>query len=494
MITFSDAKNGEKTCAADGKHIHSAYNPSREAENFVQRMEAAFNPSAVFIIEPALSYCLPFLRKRFSQAIFCAIRLVKDFAQSDRLWDICIYAEKENDLTERLYASFGEEVLCSSLFFAWPGSETAFASETKNVWQAIKNAVSKSRDVLGTRSYFAKRWLKNSIRFCSYIKRPALIEKGSCDILIAASGPSLKDSLPHIKEFRERFYLIALSSALLPLLSYGISPDLVISTDGGYWAKKHLALCGMQSDGIPHAIAAEAALPLSLLEKAPLIPLCYEDGLENKMLAACGLSAMIARRNGTVSGTALELALNLTDRQIFFCGLDLEKSQSFQHTEPNALSLCNEIKDGRLRPKESRIAASVCSPSGALDIYRAWFRAESERLGKRMFRLSDNYSFKNSLGAIKDINWAAFEKKCPACAGKKPALNFCGKNDSSYDGKIRSVIKDFTKSEEFYRELFPVETMLKNRSLRKEEKSLYEKKIAEKSEEVLRELERLIHE
>ena len=69
MITFSDAKNGEKTCAADGKHIHSAYNPSREAENFVQRMEAAFNPSAVFIIEPALSfYVKDFPRQIFVQS------------------------------------------------------------------------------------------------------------------------------------------------------------------------------------------------------------------------------------------------------------------------------------------------------------------------------------------------------------------------------------------------------------------------------------------
>ncbi len=494
MVTFSDAKNGERTCVLGGKHLHSVYNPSREAEQFVARLDAGFNPSTVFIIEPALSYCLSFLRKRFPHARLCAIRLVHDFVESDRLWDATFYAGGKNDLAETLYTAFGEESLCSSLFFAWPAAEAVFENQTKAIWQEIKKAMTKSRDVLGTRAYFAKRWLKNSIRFCTFLEQPAIIEKGSCDILLAASGPSLASSLPYIAKMRERFYLIALSSALLPLLTCGITPDLVLSTDGGVWAKKHLALCGKQTSHIPHAIAAEGACPQNVLEKAPIVPLCYEDSMEKELLSACGISAMSAQRNGTVSGTAAELALTLTDKNLFFCGLDLEKSAAFQHTEPNALSLCKETSDNRLQPKETRIAFSACAPAGALDLYRSWFQSESSRLGKRLYRLSDKMHFANNLGAIEDINWVDFEKKCPECRGKKPALHLSAKKSPSYRQILRSRIEQFAKSEHFYQELCPVEMMLKKRTSSEAEKASYEKKIAKKTAAVLAEAERLLHE
>lgn len=489
-IAFSDAKNGETTCALGGKHFHSAYNPSREAEQFVARLSVPFNPSAVVIIEPALSYCASFLRKRFPHAMLCAVRTCTFFSASDEAWD-AVFASCAT-LSEQLFSKLGEETLCSALFFAWQPSEQLFPEASGQAWRAIKAAVLKSRDVLATRSYFAKRWMKNAVRFCARLRHPALLRRGTGDILIAASGPSLRSSLPHIAAHRTRFFLIALSSALLPLLHEGVTPDLVLSTDGGFWAKRHLECCGYDITHIPFALAAESACPTVLLETQTVVPLCYSDGIEAPLLSACGLPAMGAVRNGTVSGTAVEFALTLTSGNIYLCGLDLATAPGFQHTQPNALELRNEAHDARLHPKHTRIAAAAFGAHGSLAIYRDWFISASERLAQRVFRLSDSYPFVHSLGKIQDIDWTAFAQNTARSGRLFPVIEPTEMTLPDPKHAIATLLPNVFATNAYDSELCPVETLMQKRAATESERHAYAKDIAQKKTQFLRELQGLL--
>lgn len=51
------------------------------------------------------------------------------------------------------------------------------------------------------------------------------------DILIVSPGPSLRDSLPYIKRFREKFVLISLVRSLGTLFDYEILPDFAVMID-----------------------------------------------------------------------------------------------------------------------------------------------------------------------------------------------------------------------------------------------------------------------
>ena len=491
MITFSTAKNGEKTCEIDGKHLQSAYNPSREAEQFVLRLNAGFLPDVIILIEPGLSYCASFLRKRFPQTQLCAVRLSNDFYAQDNLWDYCLPADEH--LADKLFDALGEEKLCSALFFSWPPAEQVFALEVSKAWQAIKQAVLKSRDVLATRTYFAKRWIKNAVLFCNHVQRTDILKKGECAIVVAASGPSLRTSLPKISAYRNRFFLIAVSSALLPLMNHNIVPDLVISTDGGFWAKKHLSVSGQDFTNIPFAIATEGACPTEILEKNTVIPLYYADGIEKKFLDQCEITAMEAQRNGTVSGTAAQFALALTSGNVYFCGLDLALAKGFQHTQPNALEIQNAAKDNRVRTKETRTASSECASQGSLEIYRNWFIAESPKLANRLYRLSDHYPYSNTLGQIQDITWESFAQKQPHEAKQKPSLVPCAKKADDTPSRLATAINTISQSAYFTKELCPVEVMLKKRALTETESAEHEKTIAKKTTAFCEELQGLLH-
>lgn len=489
-IVFSDAKNGELTCSLGGKYVHSAYNPSKEAGQFVAGLSAPFNPSAVVVIEPALSYCAPFLRKRFPQATLYAIRTRPFFSAYDGAWDAVFSAD--DTLGDRLFNRLGEETICSALFLAWSPSERLFSDEAKQAWQAIKAAVLKSRDVLGTRSFFAKRWIKNAVRFCARIQYPAVLRKGTADILIAASGPSLRTSLPHIAAFRPHFFIIALSSALLPLLHEGVTPDLVLSTDGGFWAKKHLEHYGDGLPCIPFALAAEGASPAALLETHMVMPLQYDDSIAVPLLRACNIPAMRAARNGTVSGTALDFALALTSGNIYLCGLDLATAQGFQHTQPNALEQYQAAHDDRLRTKHTRLAASAISAQGSLALYRDWFVSVSDRLENRVFRLSNSYAFAHTLGKIRDVGWDIFSASNADKTQQFPSVEPIRLASSDRKKLLAELLPEIFATDRYDRELYPIETLMQKRAATEAERIAYGQTVSKGKAQFVRELQHLL--
>ena len=72
-----------------------------------------------------------------------------------------------------------------------------FESEMRVAWEEIKRAVIKTRNILNTRAYFAKRWIRNAVRFCLFSRYNAYVLKGQSPVIVCASGPSLKRSPAH---------------------------------------------------------------------------------------------------------------------------------------------------------------------------------------------------------------------------------------------------------------------------------------------------------
>ena len=398
MIEFSTARNGSKTCSVNGKYLHSLYNPEKEAERFVSNLQCDYNPQYIVITEPVLSYSAPYLKKRFPSSKLCAIRYCDAFSETDSKWDFVFKCEKNLDNT--LFDTFGEEGIAKTLFIPWQASENLFGDKNTLAWEMIRSVVLKSRDVIATRNFFAKRWTKNTFRFFSAAQNLYTIIKGKSDIIVAASGPSLEPSIEKLKKYRNNYFLLAVSSAIKPLLYNGIIPDLCISTDGGEWAKRHLSPLLSSYAHIPIALSAEAAVPYYILENSPIIPLVYGDSIEAILINKCSINAVKAFRNGTVSGTAVELAMAITTGNIFCVGLDLAEAKGFQHTRPNELDSLNALSENRLYTVATRLALAG-RQNGSLKIYRDWFSSRNDFFSARIKR----FATKNlsPLGKIKDV-------------------------------------------------------------------------------------------
>ena len=464
-IVFTKSANGEATCTCNSIRIHSAYNPSQEALRFVQGIKCDFEPGYIMVTGPGLSYTALYIRKFFPRAKIVALHYVREFEVTQKLWDQSFYYSPEGiPLSEQIFSYMGEEGVVSCLFLSWKPSEDAFPDESKHCWKEIRAAVVKSRNVLATRSFFAKRWVKNAIRFSLFVNESCYFQKGSAPIVVCASGRSLRGSLPFIQKHRSRFFLIAVSSALLPLVTQGIIPDLCISCDGGYWAKRHISFALRQHPEIPLALSPESAVFLSLLKETTVVPLGYGDGISEAFIKEFNISATRAYRNGTVSGTAAQFALSLTDGNVYFCGLDLAPSKGFSHAQPNELEKDDSLADNRLRTADSRIAPAEFG-SASLRIYQNWFATSS--FGGRLYRLSDHYAFQNSLGEIRDVDWDFFQQQEGGAPGLMP-MRFPSTKKMDSDrrmGIIRKTIDRKLDSPEWISEAVPADYIVYQRSL-----------------------------
>ena len=461
-IVFTKSADGSMTCICNGVRLHSAYNPSREAQRFVENISCDFNPKYILVTGAGLSYCVCYLRERFPTAVLCALHYAAEFSTTESIWDKTFYITPDCSLADQLYNYMGEEGIVSCLFLSWPPSEKPFAREFKDSWDEIKKSVIKSRNILATRNYFAKRWVKNAIRFCLFTKHTTYLKKGSMPVVICASGPSLKSSIPFIKKYRDRFFLMAVSSALLPLTEHKITPDFTLSTDGGYWAKLHISFAVDSRE--PLALSAESSCFTNILQNNPIIPLDYGDGISHDLLSGCGFNSIHAERNGTVSGTAASLALALTDRNVYFCGLDLAPTKGFAHTQPNELEILNALKDSRMFSTQTRTTPATF-PNPSLEIYRDWF--VSQNFAGRLYRLSNNFAFSNALGSIKDVNWNFFTKNEQRTDGCQPIQCVSQTTELDYPSRKKQLIeliKKHSDDEDWIKEAVPADYVVWQRS------------------------------
>lgn len=489
---FPAKKSDLLTATCDNKQLHSLYSPEKEAMNFVENINCSFNPSLILITEPCLSYCVTFLRKKFYGIPLCAIRYTNEFFQKDYLFDFVFDAK---NFKSEFQKKFDDSAIVSALFLQWKPSSLCFAKIDFEVWNEIKDIVEKSRTLLITRSYFEKKWLINSAVFIKYARHfeylNSKLKTSDSNVLIAASGPSLKISVSCIKKYREKLIVLAVSSAILPLIKNGIFPDLCISTDGGFWAEKHLDI--LQKYKIPLALPPESFCKKSLLLKIPVIPLDYEDSLL-KITKMNFIKTYPSIRCGTVSGTALDFALKNFGGKIFFSGLDLCKTKGFSHFLPNALE--NDFKSSRINSKEKRISKGSFS-SLSLKMYEEYFSSLKINENRQVFRITNSQYKKNELGKIKDIEPKSFEK---ILKDSKKILNplfekkielsdkEIQENSKNYFYNIKSISQDKKFNERF----FVLESLLLKKSKNDDEKKAMNEKILSESKRLFFKLSKIL--
>ncbi|WP_027727425.1 6-hydroxymethylpterin diphosphokinase MptE-like protein [Treponema sp. C6A8] len=458
IFEYLDTKEGVKTVKANGLLLHSAYSPIKEAERFSLNIKSTFKPSYVIITEPGLSYCAPYLKKSFPYAKIGAIRYTHEFESYNNLFDFAFNKESISDLKNHLLREFSEDNIFSVLFISWTASEKIFPDENKQVWLQIKQALDTAKTLLVTRQFFEKKWLINSANFIKYAQDFYTFNKTSSPVFIAASGPSLQDNLESLKKGQKSFVIIALSSAITTLLENDIIPDFCISTDGGYWAGEHLKK--LTKNKIPLAITSEAYCKKEILQNLKIIPLFYNDGISRQLADQTSIPFIEAKRNGTVSGTALDLAKNLTTGKIYYSGLDLSEQKGFQHTQPNELEKNACLNDYFINSKEKRIAKSGFK-NQSLMIYKDWF-CNQKLENNKFFRIISEEGKKNSLGDIIDISPEKFAEECKLYTSSKTFSISKSKKLSALENKtnIKNVLTYILRNcntEGWKKSLFPLD-------------------------------------
>ena len=446
-IKYLEAKNGERTFSIDSIMFHSLYSPDKEAQRFTENLEFPVSPKIIILIEPGYSYCYKYLKQKFPDSKIGIIRLIDNFSDSKSEWDFIINKEPIDDY---LFKHFSEDEIIDTLLFTWNSASTIFKDNISEIYNNWKAAIKTSRTLLITRQYFEKKWVINACNFFKYLNKTANIHKINLPVVITASGPSLKNQIPFIKQNREKFFLAALSSSVSVLLKNEIKPDLIFTTDGGFWAGKHL---NKIDENIVLACSQESYIPKKLLKKNPVLPLTYTDGVTKDFYSILNIKAQTAQRNPTVSGTALEFIKGIAGKEIYFFGLDMNNTRGFSHTQPNYFETESSSFDNRIKSKETRIIRNSFS-SSQLELYKRWFEQLTDT--DNIFRVIDNPL--NKLGKIRDI-------KTMNINHAEIITNFFNTDICTADiQKLYNHIKSIWNSEAWKKQIFPADFVAINHS------------------------------
>ncbi len=454
QITIQKAKNDEETACIDGHFLHSNYAPSKEAERFVENLQLQFNPSIIIISEPGLSYSADYLRKKYPGIKIGAIRYTDSFNAYNDKFDFVLNYYEHTGFEAYLESKFTEEELLSIAFIRWNASSQIFTEEDKTVWENIKAALVRAKTLLITRQYFEKKWFLNSCHFLRNINNQICFDNViNKDVLIISSGPSLIPFLDIIKNNQNKFFIICLSSAITACLKYNIIPDLCMSTDGGFWAGEHLKI--LKKHKLPLAIPSEAFCSKKLLKELNILPLDYGDGISSDFINCVKLPNIHAVRNGTVSGTALLFAASYFTKNIYLCGMDMANQKGFQHTQPNQLEINSSLADNRIKNKASRLSRIELT-NGSLDIYKDWFYNNPLKLNNRkVYRLIEEASRKNTLGWISDINLNSFTSIISDISETNKTIFDIKKSDIDLS-KTKELFSNSEYVEKWKKQLFPL--------------------------------------
>ena len=153
--------------------LHSKYNPNKEAEQFISTIEG--KPSIIVITEPGESYLAPILKTQFPSAKRIAVRYSETlFSDSDHLWD-AVWRQGNGSLPFFLLSHIPDEKLAGTRFLSWKAADKAFPDAADTVWKNIRYAIDMLTSVMHTRSFFGKKWLKNTIDNFINLEHPAVL-------------------------------------------------------------------------------------------------------------------------------------------------------------------------------------------------------------------------------------------------------------------------------------------------------------------------------
>ncbi|MDR1031233.1 MAG: DUF115 domain-containing protein [Treponema sp.] len=387
--------------------LHSRYNPQKEAEKYLASLDLPLGIRFFILIEPGREYLIPLLYHKFPLAKIIALHLDAPSLPT-AAEEILVQRwspEQGIPLQTFLEQEIPDTLAAAIRIIEWRPALTAYREEYRRILAETVDFIKRIDANTRTTYAFGRRWFRNFFKNLRLIHR-VLVQNtaaASIPVIVSAAGPSLETAIPLIKDLQcqSPHLILAVSSSVQALRGRGMVPDVIIATDGGGWACFHLYECLRGID--PHAplvLAASlsAALP-SQCEGLVLLPISDGSLWQQQILQSLGLPCISLPQRGTVSASALDLALRLTQGKIYLTGMDLAHKDIRTHARPYSFDRLLEAKASRLNPGYTQqfTRSKAILDGGSHAIYAAWFNQHVRAYPERLFTLGSNNPVFNAL-------------------------------------------------------------------------------------------------
>ena len=180
---------------------------------------------------------------------------------------------------------------------------------------------------MGVLNIHGERLFRNRLRNLALLREASFADrlKGvfkNIPALLISAGPSLDQSIPQLKAAAGRCVMIAVDSALVPLLKHGITPDFVVTLDYRELNSEKLSPDMVSSSDFSLVAGITSSVPTA--RRLPLKHLffCFQNNdTQNWLLNALDIRYLV-EPVGTVASLALSFAQMIGANPVIMVGYD----------------------------------------------------------------------------------------------------------------------------------------------------------------------------
>ncbi len=418
----------------NGKEVffESRIDPGREAERYSEAADLArtdililFGLSTVSVLSALLRKCLTLKREPF---IICV-------DPDNQLWDILnstpeglVLLKKPNIRFTDLTALVTPEHLIENFFYNKAGDQARFkilknpniVRQLEDDFKQMEERIIATFRILYANIFVMKKFryswtynLKKNIAIadeCFSPKKYAKVFKDAA-ILVINAGPSLDQCMGLIKQLQDKTYLICVDTALRACVKNGIKPDIVVSLDSQL--DNYRDVYGVDTSDMDMFLEVTAHHKIGSLFRGRTFLfytkrriMSVETGEEvdftephYRVFSERFQDTVGFQTGGSVSATALDIALFCGASKIIFMGQDLGYTDGKIYCRGTYVENVRLRQSTRFRTYDSIIAQHIVrqaltvktiyenrtwTTTPVMDQYRRWFESSAKMLKGRL--------------------------------------------------------------------------------------------------------------
>lgn len=325
------SRNGEPNVEVAGVPYHSSYNPGREAEKFYSSY-AIEKADVILHFGWGLGYAGEVLRQRAKpsarviifepdEELFSLWRTHSDGAiLQDARFQFVVGGRVSQFFDE--WALEGCQEMDRFLWLIWPAARQSHSVLAGSLQENFKTRLRDRAANLLTHFQNGRMYFENVVANFEYQGEP---DAGrlfgrfrNVPVVIVSAGPSLDRNIRDLRGMEDRCFILAVDTALRPLLAAGVVPHAAIIADPTELNARHV------TGVIPEStfLIAEQAVNSLALQSANRRFLFGLGLFPDPLFAKFGFAKTPLQVWGSVATAALDLAWRMEANPIIFAGQD----------------------------------------------------------------------------------------------------------------------------------------------------------------------------
>lgn len=337
------SKTYEDIITVNGLYLHSKYDPVREARQIAKENYSPHHLHIIFGV--GLGYIIDSLIEElnFNEPILIIDPLIDEgiinFDKNNYKFNKIYYGNvKDEPVLSNLLSQLGSYSNKVQVIIGHNYKEL-FPEQLSRALQLIRNSQIREVYNLNTINLFSMQWQLNSFFNIRHMigdySLERLFNKYDVPVVIASGGPSLTKQINNLKKFRNKIILICAGSTINSLLKNNISPDYVVTIDGGIANYNHFKDISLNNTDILYAPTSHYKIRESFKRNGFVFINGGMRSLQGYFKNITNDIFPIIPGGGSVAHYALSIAKRITSGPICLVGQDLAYTNQMTHATGN---------------------------------------------------------------------------------------------------------------------------------------------------------------